>query len=78
MVWGGVAYGRRTPLHVIHGNMNALKYRDEILAPLVVPFAHQHNSATGQRKAACGKSVFKFSADKQRKCSSMDSVFTRP
>lgn len=51
MVCGGIAYGRRTPLHVIHGNMNALKYRDEILAPLVVPFVHQHNLTLQQDNA---------------------------
>ena len=29
MVWGGIAYGRRTQLHIIRGNLNAIRYRDK-------------------------------------------------
>ena len=43
MVWAGIAHGQRTPLHFIDGNLNAQRYRDEILAPIVVPFVQQHN-----------------------------------
>jgi hypothetical protein len=32
MVWGGIVYGRRTQLHIIRGNLNAIKYRDNALA----------------------------------------------
>ena len=51
MVWAGISYGQRTQLHFIDGNMNARRYRDEILRPIVVPFIHhlhlmiQHDSA---------------------------------
>jgi len=37
MVWGGIAYGYRTPLVVIDGNLNAQKYKEDILGPHVVP-----------------------------------------
>lgn len=43
MVWSGISYGHRTPLHFIEGNLNALRYRDEILTPTVVPFVRQHD-----------------------------------
>ena len=35
--------GRRTQLHIIRGNLNAIRYRDEILSPHLVPFLQQHN-----------------------------------
>ena len=41
MVWGSIAYGFKSPLVVINGTMNAVKYRDEVLAPHVVPTAQQ-------------------------------------
>ena len=43
MVWCGIAYGRRTQLHIIRGNLNAIRYRDEILSFHLVPFLQQHN-----------------------------------
>jgi len=43
MVWGGIAYGYRTPLVVIDGNLNAQRYREDILGPRVVPLLQAHN-----------------------------------
>ncbi len=43
MVWAGVCYGRRTPVHFINGILNAQRYRDEMLRPIVVPFIHNHH-----------------------------------
>jgi hypothetical protein len=43
MVWGGIAYGRRTQSHIIRGNINAIRYRDDILSPNLVPFLQRHN-----------------------------------
>uniref|UniRef100_A0AAZ3QJE3 Transposase Tc1-like domain-containing protein n=1 Tax=Oncorhynchus tshawytscha TaxID=74940 RepID=A0AAZ3QJE3_ONCTS len=37
MVWGGVSQHHRTEL-VIAGNLNAVRYREDILLPYVVPF----------------------------------------
>ncbi len=42
MVWAGVCYGQRTQVHFINGILNAQRYRDEILGPIVVPFIHDH------------------------------------
>ena len=35
MVWAGISYGYRTQLVVIDGNLNAQKYRDRVLVPLL-------------------------------------------
>ncbi len=43
MVWAGVFYGQRTQVHFIDGILNAQRYRDEILMPIVVPFIHDHH-----------------------------------
>jgi hypothetical protein len=51
MVWGGIAYGRRTQLHNIRGNLNAIRYRDEILSPHLVQFLQQHNLTLQQDNA---------------------------
>ncbi|KAM9417893.1 LOW QUALITY PROTEIN: secreted phosphoprotein 24 [Salvelinus alpinus] len=43
MVWAGISYRQRTQLHFIDGNLNAHRYRDEILRPIVVPFICRHH-----------------------------------
>ena len=39
----GIGYGQWTQLHFINGNLNAQRYRDELLSPNVVPFIHPHH-----------------------------------
>ena len=40
MVWGGISLGVRTALHVLaRGSLTAIRYRDDILRPLVRPYA---------------------------------------
>ncbi|KAI3363825.1 hypothetical protein L3Q82_001427 [Scortum barcoo] len=40
MVWGGISLGGRTALHVLaRGSLTGIRYRDEILRPLVRPYA---------------------------------------
>ncbi|KAL0151250.1 hypothetical protein M9458_053441 [Cirrhinus mrigala] len=43
MVWAGECYGQRTQVHFVDGILNAHKYRDEILRPIVVPFIHDYH-----------------------------------
>ncbi len=43
MEWAGVCYGQRTQEHFIDGILNAQRYRDEILRPIVVPFIHDNH-----------------------------------
>ena len=42
MVWASINYGQRTQLHFIDGNLNAQRYRGEILRPIVVPIIRHH------------------------------------
>ncbi len=42
MVWPGVCYGQLTQMHFIDGILNAPRYREGILRPIVVPFIHSH------------------------------------
>jgi hypothetical protein len=43
MVWADISYVQRTQLHFIAGNLNAQRYREEILRHIVVPFIHRHH-----------------------------------
>ncbi len=44
MVWGaGVSYGQRTQVNFIDSILNAQRYCDEILRPIVVQFIHDHH-----------------------------------
>jgi hypothetical protein len=42
MIWPGIMGGRKTDLVVIRGNLNAQRYIDEVLRPVVVPFLRQN------------------------------------
>ena len=37
MVWGGMSLTTLTPLHVVDGNLNGVRYREEVLAPIALP-----------------------------------------
>ena len=39
MVWGGISITGKTDLHVIAGNLTGIQYRDEVLDPIVRPYA---------------------------------------
>ena len=41
MVWGGISRHTRTPLYHVEGNLNANRYVNEILRPLVIPGLQQ-------------------------------------
>nr|KAG5710364.1 hypothetical protein BaRGS_009080 [Batillaria attramentaria]KAG5711194.1 hypothetical protein BaRGS_004838 [Batillaria attramentaria] len=42
MVWAGFTYDRKIALEVIDGNMTVVKYRDDILCDVILPFKQQH------------------------------------
>lgn len=42
MVWRGITGRHRTELIIIPGNLNAIRYREEILIPTVLPFLELH------------------------------------
>ena len=37
IVWASISYGQRKQLHFIDSNLNAQRYRDELLRPIVRP-----------------------------------------
>ena len=43
MVWAGICHDGRTQLKIVQGTLNAVKYRDDILDPIVLPFLQQRN-----------------------------------
>ena len=45
MVWDGISHGVETPLVVIQGNLTAVRYRDQLLMPHVLPLVNAHNLA---------------------------------
>ena len=57
MVWGAFSLNHRTPLYHIQGNLNAVRYWDEIQRPLAVPdlrqmgpqAIYQNDNATSHR-----------------------------
>lgn len=51
MVWGAIAHGFKSPLVEIEGSMTAIKYRDEVLTPYVIPITRQ-NAFTFQQDNA--------------------------
>jgi len=55
MVWGGVSHNGCTELKIVAGNLNAVRYRDEILQPVVLPFCRRHhfNHVFQQDNAGC-------------------------
>jgi transposase len=46
MVWGGISGSHRTALVIVEGNLNGMRYRDEILRGHVIPFLQQHPEVT--------------------------------
>ena len=42
MVWGVIAHGYKSPLVESDGILTAIKYRDEVLTPHVIPITRQH------------------------------------
>ena len=42
MVYGWISDGLKSPLFVIAGNLTGVRYRDEILRPVAIPYVQQH------------------------------------
>ena len=38
ILWGGIMWGRRTPLVVVEGAETAIRYRNDILRPILQPY----------------------------------------
>ena len=46
MVWGVISHNGKTQPVTVNGTLNAQKYRDDILAPVVLPFMQAGNGVT--------------------------------
>lgn len=46
MVWGGIMGNLKTDLVIVHGNLNAAEYINQVLRPVAVPFIRQHVPVT--------------------------------
>ena len=51
MVWAGISSRHKTDLVFIDGNLNAVRYRDEILTPVAVPLVHRYRLTLQQDNA---------------------------
>jgi hypothetical protein len=51
MVWAGIAHGHKTDLIFINGALNAKRYRNSVLQPVVVPFVQRHDLTFQQDNA---------------------------
>ncbi len=58
MVWAGECYGQRTQVHFIDYLLNAQRYSDKILRPIVVPFIHDHHLMYANQCFMFGKCSF--------------------
>ena len=67
MVWGGVSQHHRTELVVIAGNLSAVRYREDILLPHVVPFLLAHPDMTIQHDNATSHTTRSVSEFQQHK-----------
>ena len=52
MVWACINNNRKTNLVIINGNLNAQRYRDEILSPMVIPYVNANPNAIFQQDNA--------------------------
>jgi hypothetical protein len=43
MVWAGICHDGRTQLKIVQGTLNAVKYRGDILVPIVLSFLQQRH-----------------------------------
>jgi hypothetical protein len=43
MVWPGISRDGHAQLKIVHGTLNAVRYRDDILDPIVLYFLQQPN-----------------------------------
>ena len=52
MVWGGISNCAKTNLVTVQGNLNAVRYCNEIVRPVLLPFLRQRHAAIFQQNDA--------------------------
>ena len=51
MVWAGISSANRTDLVFLDGNLTGVRYRDEVVRPVILPFVRRHNLTLQQDNA---------------------------
>lgn len=52
MIWGGISNRAKTDIVSIQGNLNAVRYCNEVIRPVIVPFMHQGHAQIFQQDNA--------------------------
>ena len=52
MIWGGISNRAKTDIVTIRGNLNAVRYCNEVIRPVIVPFMHQGHAQIFQQDNA--------------------------
>ena len=52
MIWGGITFDTKTPLHIVQGNLTANAYINQIVTPYVLPFLNANPGTTFQQDGA--------------------------
>ena len=77
MVWDGICHDGRTQLTSCQGTLNGVKYRDDILDPIVLPFLQQRNfDHVFQHDNARGSCLPRLSEPELHPCSSLVGIIT--
>ena len=75
MIWGGISHNGKAPLVTKNGTLNAQKYRDDILALVVLPFMQAGNGVTilqqDNARPHTARATTQSSGGKQRECAGM-------
>ena len=78
MVWAGIC--RECQLKIVHGTLNAVKYRDDILDPIVLCLLQQRNfdHVFHHDKARChvAGTLSRISEPESHPCSSLADIIT--
>jgi hypothetical protein len=79
MVWAGICHDGRTQLKIVPGTLNAVKYRHDILDPIVLPFLQQRNfdQVFQHDNARCHVACLsRLSEPESHPCSSLAGIIT--
>ena len=52
MVWGGICHRAKTEIVTIAGTLTSVRYCDEVIEPVIVPFSHQRHATLLQQDNA--------------------------
>ena len=79
MIWTGICHDDRTQLKIVQGTLNAVKYRSDIIDPIVLPFLQQRkldhvSNMKMQDVTSRGSCLSRFSEPESHPCSSLAGI----